>query len=807
MTVTQDLRYALRVLYTHPGFTITAILILALGIGANSAIFSVVNSVLVRPLPYPDADRLVVIWETNPRLGVAREGPSGPNYLDWKEQNRSFAEMSLIETGTGVLTGRGEPEQFPGARVTPNFLHVLGAATVLGRTFSESDGLGSQRHNVAVITYGFWVRRFGSDPKIIGSLVTVNHEPYTVIGVLSPSVWAPVRCDAFVPWPEGELRARHRDWRDFGVIARLKPGVTLRQAKQDMTAVTGRIAQQYPQEAGWGVTIVPFQDALVEYIRPALLLLLASVGFVLLLACANVANLLLARITSRQREIGIRAAMGASRARLLFQFLTENVLLSLFGGGLGLLVAVWAVDILGRALPKTIPLPDAATEVVLPPIAIDTNVLFFTIAVSLMCAILFGVFPALNASRADLNKILKESGKQVTGTGRNQRARRLLVISETALAFILLMGAGLMLRSFVNLQHVNAGIQADHVLTFRIRLETDTKYKTGQQVREFFRQVVEKVQAIPGVESAGATDVLPLSQENNRIGFKIEGQTLGLNSELMADFRRASPDFFRTMGIALMGGRGFTAHDDPNGSPVAIVDETFARRYFPNENAIGKRLLLAGHKREIVGIIAAVHHYGLDKPARPTIYLPYLQLASERMGLAVKTSADSNRIIAAVKQAVWSVDKDQPVFLIRSMNEYISMATSAPRIALLLLGIFAALAIVLAALGIYAVVSYTVSQRAQEFGLRMALGARPGDVRRLILRQGLSTTAIGLACGLGAVLLLAPVLRAFLYGVGTIDAAVVGTAAAFLLLIALLANYIPARRATRLDPLQALRYE
>lgn len=807
MTLLQDVRYACRVLCSHPAFTIMAVVILALGIGANSAIFSVVNSVLVQPLPYPGADRLVLIWETNPRLGVARDGPSGPNYLDWKTQNSTFEDMALIESGSGVLTGRGEPEQFAGARVTPNFLSLLGARTVLGRTFSESDGEGAQRHNVAVISYGFWVRRFGSDPKITGSLVTINHEPYTVIGVLSPDMWTPIRHDAYVPWPEGELRSRHRDWRDFGVIGRLKPHVTLEQAKQDMGGVTARIAQQYPHEEGWGATLVPFQDALVEYIRPALLLLLASVGFVLLLACANVANLLLARITARQREIGIRAAMGASRPRLLFQFLTENMLLSVVGGGLGLLVAVWAVDILGRALPKTIPLPDASTEVLLPPITVDRNVLVFTLVMSLLCAILFGIFPALNASRADLNQILKESGKQTTGGGGHQRARRLLVVCETALAFILLMGAGLMLRSFVNLQHVNTGIRADHVLTFRLRLETDMKYKTGQQIRDFVRLVVERVQRIPGVESAGATDVLPLSQENNRMSFAIDGHPLGPNAELMADFRRATPDFFRAMGIALVSGRVFTPHDDTTGPPTAIIDETFARHYFLNENAIGKRLLLSGQKREIVGIIGAVHHYGLDKPARPTIYLPYMQMASERMGLAVKTSADSAGVIAAVKQAVWSVDKEQPVFLIRSMNEYVSMATSAPRVALMLLGIYAGLAIVLAALGIYAVVSYTVSQRTREFGLRMALGAGPGDVRRLILRHGLSTTAMGLACGFGAVLLLMPVLRTFLYGVGTVDAIVAFCAALFLMSIALLANYIPSRRATRVDPMEALRYE
>src|SRR5258708_495369 len=356
-------------------------------------------------------------------------------------------------------------------------------------------------------------------------MVTVNHEAYTVIGVLGPEFWAPIRCDAFVPFPEGELRARHRDWRNFGVVARLKPGVTLQQAQEDMNGVAARIAQRYPSEEGWGVTLVRFQDALVEYIRPALLLLLASVGLVLLLACANVANLLLARMTARQREVGIRAAIGAGRTRLLLQFLTENLLLSLLGGAVGLLFAVWAADILSRVLPKTIPLPDAATEVVLPAIGVDSRVLLFTFAVSLVCAILFGVVPALNASRADLNRVLKDCGRSATGGPGPQRARRLLVISETALAFVLLIGAGLMLRTFINLQHTNAELQHDQGLTFQIKLDTDTRYKKSQQVGEFYRQVLERVRTIPGVDSAGAADVLPLSQENSRYSFNLEGRS------------------------------------------------------------------------------------------------------------------------------------------------------------------------------------------------------------------------------------------------------------------------------------------
>jgi putative ABC transport system permease protein len=801
-----DIRYALRMLRKNPGFTILVVLILALGIGANTGVFSVVNSVLLNPLPYPDANRLVLLWETNPRLGVERDGPSGPDYLDWKEQNQSFADMALLEIGTGVLTGQGEPEQFPGARVSTNFLGILGAKTVIGRAFREEEGEGAARHNVAVLSYSFWKTRFGGDPAVVGKTIAINHQPYTVIGVLDASLWSPIRADAYVPWPEGELRARPRTGRDFGVIARLKPGVTLRQAQADMDAVARRIARQYPGQEGWGVTVVPFQQALVEYIRPALLMLLASVAFVLLLACANVANLLLARITARQRETGIRAAMGAGANRLVRQFLTENLVLSLMGGAAGLLAAVWGVSILQAVLPKSIPLPNAAAEVMVPPIAIDGRVLLFTLGISLVCALVFGIFPAVQATRVDLDRVLREGTRSATGTRRHNRVRRLLVISETALAFLLLMGAGLSLRSFWNLQQVNAGIRPEHVLTFRLRLPTDALYQSQRQQAEFFRAVLERVNAIPGVQSAGATEVVPLAQENVRHSFRLPERPSGPNSELIADYRRVSPRYFETLGVALTRGRLFTDHDNAQAACVVIVDESFARHYFPTENPLGKRLDLDG-SCEIVGVVAGVRHYGLDKPPRPTIYAPYLQDTTDRMALAVKTSLDTRRIVDAVKRAVWAVDKDQPVFLIRSMDRYVSIATSAPRLAVLLLAVFAGIAIVLAALGIYGVVSYTVSQRTHEFGLRMALGARPAAVQRLVLRQGIVAAALGIGLGLAGTLLLAPALGSILFGVSAQDPLAAAGTSALLLLVAAAANYVPARRATRVDPMETLRFE
>jgi putative ABC transport system permease protein len=803
----QDISYAARLLRKTPGFTILVVLILALGIGANTAVFSVVNSVLLKPLPYPGADRLMLLWETNPRLGVEREGPSGPNYLDWKEQNQSFEDMALLEIGTGVLTGVGEPEQFPGARVSTNFLTILGARAALGRTFTGADGQGAERHNVAVLSNGFWKRRFGGDPSVIGTSITINHQPYTVIGVLDPRAWSPFRADAYVPWPDGELRSRRRDNRDFGVIARLKPGVSVGQAQADMDNVARRTARMYPGEAGWGVTVVPFQKALVEYIRPALLMLLASVAFVLLLACANVANLLLARIMGRQRETGVRAAMGAGPGRLIRQFLTENLMLSLMGGAAGLLVAVWGVEMLQAALPKTIPLPNAAAEVIVPAVTIDGRVLLFTLGISFVCAIIFGLFPAMQASRVDLNTALKEGTRSSTGSRAHNRVRRALVVSETALAFLLLMGASLALRSFLNLQQVNTGIRPDHVLTFRLRLPTDSLYTQPRQQAEFFREVLERVRAIPGVQSAGVTDTIPLGQENSRQSFHFPDRPSGPNSDLMADARRVSPGYFETLGISLLQGRFFTDHDNAQAPDVVIVDESFARHYFTNENPLGKRIGLGRSTWEIVGVVSAVRHYGLDKPPRPTIYTPYLQWPRDRMALAVRTTMDSRGMIDAVKNAVWAVDKDQPVFQIRSMNEYVSLASSAPRIALMLLAVFAGIALVLAALGIYGVVSYTVSQRTHEFGLRMALGANPAQVRRLVLRHGLLSATAGIALGLAGTLLLTPGLRPILYDISPADPIAIATTATVLLLVTLVANYIPARRATLVDPLEALRYE
>jgi putative ABC transport system permease protein len=807
LTFFRDVRYSLRTLLKMPGFSLVALLVLALGIGANTAIFSVVNSVVLRPLPYPGSDRLALIWETDLKDGIKREGPSGPNFLDWKEQSQSFEDMALLEVGTGTLTGEGEPEQVIGLRVTTNFLSMLGARTILGRGFTAAEGEGQARYPVAVLTNGFWKRRFGSDPQVIGRTFSMNGEPYTVIGVLAPDFWHPLRSDLYVPWPVAQLRAKSRVDHDFGVIARLKPSVILAQAQAELSTVARRIDAQTPRLAGWDVAVVGMKQALFEYIRPALLLLLGAVGLLLLLACVNVASLLLARVTGLRKELGIRTALGASRGRLITQILSESLLLSLAGGALGVVFAIWGVDLLNAVLPNTLPMPDAGAEIVRPAIGVDARALAFALAVSIGAALIFGLIPALHAAGADVNDALKSGGRTPSSSPGWTKVWGLLVAGEVALASMLLIGAGLAMKSFVNLQHVNPGIRPDHVLTFRMRLPTDNLYKSDREQADFYRRVLDQVQYIPGIQSAGLSDVLPLGQQNDREYFTIENRPLPPGESLVADFRRISPLYLNTMGIALLEGRLLSNRDGREAPRVILIDETLAHQYWPNENPIGRRMRLWGEFREVVGIVGQVHHYGLEKQPEPTIYAPYEQMPDKAMALAVRTTMETQAVVKAVKQAVWSVDRSLPVFQIRSMDEYMSLADTAPRMSTALLAVFAGISMLLAALGIHGVVSYGVAQRTREFGLRMALGSTPGQLQSLVILNGIKTALIGLLAGMVGAAALASTLRALLYGVAPLDPAVMAGTAALLLTVALIANYIPAWRATRIDPLQALHHE
>jgi len=806
-TLLRDLRHSLRALRKMPGFTIVALLVLALGIGANTAIFSVVNSVLLRPLPYPGSDRLTMIWETDLKDGVKSEGPSGPNFLDWKEQSQSFEEMALLEVGTGTVTGEGEAEQVVGLRVTTNFLTMLGARTVLGRGFTVAEGEGKARYPVAVLTNGYWKRRFASDPRVIGKTFVMNSEPYTVIGVLAPAFWQPLPSDLFVPWPVAELRARGRGDHNFGVIARLKPNVTIARAQAELSAIARRIDAQTPRLAGWDVSVVGMKQALFESIRPALLLLLGAVGLLLLLACVNVASLLLARVTGRRKEMAIRAALGARRGRLIAQILGESLVLSLLGGALGVFFASWGVDLFGRILPDTLPLAEAGTEIVRPAITVDAHALVFALLISTGAALVFGLIPALFVSRADVNDALKAGGRTSSPSPGRTGVWNFLVAGEIALATMLLIGAGLAMKSFANLQHVNPGIRPDHVLTFRMRLPTDNLYKSGREQAEFYRRVLDKVETLPGIQSAGLTDVLPLGQQNDREYFTIENRPLPPEQSLVADFRRVSPRYFDTMGIALRQGRLLSGHDAPDAPKVILIDETLAHQYWPSEDPVGRRMRLSGELRQVVGIVGQVHHYGLDKQPEPTIYAPYEQMPDQAMVLVVRTSTETQSVVKAVKQAVWSVDRGQPVFQIRSMDEYLSLADTAPRISTILLTVFAGISMLLAALGIHGVVSYGVAQRTREFGLRMALGSTPLQLKSLVIVHGIKTALIGLAAGMAGAAALASGLRALLYGVAPLDPGVMAGVAALLLTVSLIANYVPARRATRIDPMEALHQE
>jgi putative ABC transport system permease protein len=807
ITLLKDLRYSLRTLRKMPGFTVVALLVLALGIGANTAIFSVVNSVLLRPLPYPGADRLALIWETDLKDGIKREGPSAPNFLDWQEQSKSFEEMALLEVGTGTVTGEGEPEQVVGLRVTTNFLSMLGGRTILGRGFTAAEGAGKARYPVAVLANGYWKRRFGSDPRVIGRTFTMNSEPYTVIGVLAPDFYHPLPTDLYVPWPIAQLRDKSRADHDFGVIARLKPGVTIAGAQAELSTIARRINAQTPRLAGWDVTVVGMQQALFEYLRPALLLLLGAVGLLLLLACVNVASLLLARVTGRRKEMGIRAALGAQRGRLVRQILGESLMLSLLGGALGVFFAVWGVDLLSAVLPNTIPMAEAGAEIVRPAIGVDGRALVFALLISTGAALIFGLIPALHAAGADVNDALKAGGRTSSPSLGRARVWSWLVAGEIALASMLLIGAGLAMKSFVNLQRVNPGIRPDHVLTFRMRLPTDNLYKNDREQAAFYRRVLDKAKQIPGIQSAGLSDVLPLGEQNDREYFVIENRPLPAGRELVSDFRRISPQYLNTMGIALLRGRMLSDRDGRDAPPAILIDETLAHQYFPDENPLGRRMRLWGQFREIVGIVSQVHHYGLEKQPEPTIYAPFEQMPDRAMALAVRTTMDTQAVVKAVKQAVWSVDPGQPVFQIRSMDDYMSLAETAPRISTVLLMVFAGISMLLAALGIHGVVSYGVAERTREFGIRMALGSTPRQVKALVIRNGIKTALLGLLAGMAGAAALASGLRALLYGVAPVDPAVMAAVGALLLTVALFANYVPARRATRIDPMEALHHE
>ncbi len=804
----KDLRYAVRALRKSPSFTATALLTLALGIGANTALFSVINSVLLRPLPFPSADRLTVVWETSAQQGVKREGPAGPNFYDWREQSRLFQDLAAIELGTGTVTGQGEPRQVRAMRVTTNLFSVLNVRPALGRLFAPEDGHGGRQARV-IISRDFWQRAFGGDLKIVGKTVRIDQISYQVIGVLGRDFWLPFQSDLFVPWPDDELRfERGRLAHDLGVIGRLKPEITAAQAEAELNAIHARLRLAHPELEGWAVTVVPLQLVTTEYIRPALIMLFCAVTLVLLITCANVANLLLARALGRSREVAMRAALGATRGRLIQQFLTESLVLSLVAGGLGTLLAFWGVALLSAVVPATIPIPDASAQVTLRSFEIDGHVLAFSLVVSLLTSLLFGLAPAIHALKTDVIQGLKNGSRASAGGGR--RMREALLVIEIALALVLLSGAGLMLKSFSRLQHTGLGFQASRLLTLEMELPTDSHYKTGPEQSSFFAQVLERVGSLPDVTSAAVTSVLPLHSQDQRARFLIEnGPILPPNERFQSDLRQVSPGYFQTMGIAFKHGRQLDRHDSAEvAAPlVGLVDEAFARRFFADGDPIGRHLLLGNARLEIVGVVGDVKHAGADREVRPTLYVSFLQSPAQRMNLVLRTTAAPASLVASAKRAIWSIDRDQPIYRIESMEDVVAEATSAPRLTLSLLGLFAVVALGLAAIGIYGVTAYAVSQRTNELGIRLALGASSADVVALVLRQGMLIVVVGLTTGLAAIFALGRLVQAMLYHTSPHDPIALGATAALLAVVALVACLVPAQRATKVDPMIALRAE
>jgi len=809
-TLVQDIRYGLRMLRKSPGFTVVAVLTLALGIGANTAIFNVVHATLLQPLPTRHASRLVVIWVNNLGHGWSRIGPTGQDYLDWKEQSKSFDDMFLFEHGTGTVTGLGEPEQVAGLRVTTNFGDFFGVQPVLGRTFRLEEAEG--RHNLVILGYGYWRRSFDSDPSVVGRAMTLNGEPYTIIGVLPAEFAALFPADVVVPFDTDWVK---RVESDVGVFGRLKPGAKLKQAAGEMSVIAERIAITRPLRQGFGVVLVPLEDVRVEYLRPALLVLLGAVGFVLLISCANVANLMLARSVLRQREIAIRMALGAGRLRLICQFLAESTLLSLLGGVTGALLALWSTDLLKIFVPSRIPVPNAADAVTLPRIHMSGAAFAFTIVISLLTGIIFGLIPALQSLRCNVNESLKEGGRGFQTGPRGRRTRATLVIVESALAFVLVIGAGLMIKSFWRLLEANPGFHSDHLLTLRIKLPADakdSKYREPRQQAATFQRFLAGVEAVPGIQSAAFAEIIPLSQDDMDMGYFVvkEDPLLAPGEHLAADFRDVTPNYFATMGIPLTKGRVFTEQDNLDRPRVVLIDEMLARQFFPDQDPIGKHLEVPDATRparEIVGVGGGVRDTGFDQQPRPTIYFPSLQSPDQTMSLVVRTSLPPSAILPAIKNAIWSVDRNQPVFAVRSMDEIISGIVSAQRLAFLLLGVFAFVALALAAIGIYGVTSYLVSERTHEIGLRVALGAQPNDISRLVLGHGARLAGIGVIGGVLAALALTRLLSSLLFGVSANDPLTFVGVAILLALVALAACYIPARRAMRLDPVVALRRE
>jgi putative ABC transport system permease protein len=806
-----DFRYAVRSCLRTPGFTLVAVAALALGIGANTAIFSVVNAVMLEPLPYRDPARLVVAWEETARRPGRPNVVAPANFLRWRERATAFERLSATVDYRASLTGRGDPEELVVQLVTPDFFQTLGVAPARGRAFTAVEGIRrpADEPDVAILSHELWERRFGRDTGIVGQAIQLGGSPVTVVGVMPPGFRLFLKAgslvgkpaDVWLPLPFDD-RDRQPRGRYLSAIARLRSGVSLRAAQAQMDTIARGLTAEWPEfDTGWTVRLVPLHTELAGELTPALLVLMGAVAFVLLIACANVANLLLARGAARRREIAIRAALGAGRWRLVRLLLTESLTLAVLGGLAGLVVAEWGVDLLLALSPVDLSGLGA--------VRVSYSVLAFAAAVSICTAVVCGVVPAFEGARSDVQAGLKDGAREVGSGARGRRLRHAFVVCEVALALVLLVGAGLLIRSFANLRGVDPGFRTDGVLTARMAL-APAKYRDDSRRTRFFHDAVERVSALPGVRAAGVVSFLPFTGLAAATGFTVEGQPAPAPGQApVVDVRVCDNGYFGAMSIPLVHGRLFSAREMQERSNVVIINETLARRYFPNEDPLGRRLVIDMTDpvvaTTIVGVVGDVRHVDLATEPRAMTYWPHPQLPYGAMTLAVRTSGNPSALVPAVQHEVQALDREQPLSDVRTMDEWIGKSLARTRFSWMVLAVFAAMALLLAAIGIYGVMSYAVSQRTGEIGVRLALGAIEGDIVRMVVGSGMRLTALGLGAGTVLTLLLTRGLAALLYGMRGSDPATVAGAVVVLASVATLASYLPARRAARIEPVQALR--
>jgi predicted permease len=816
----QDIRYALRGFARSPGFTAAAVVSLAIGVGANTAIFSVASALLLRPLPYQDADRLAILWNRSPGLGIAEDWFSTAQYFDIKTGHGGFEQLAIAIGGNYNLTGDGEPERIGTIRMSSNLLPMLGVRAALGRLFEPADDIEG-RAGTALLSHGTWMRRYGGDPRVVGRSLTLNGQPYVIVGVLPaafslrrevmPTLGGAEDAEIVLPLPLGAKAAAVRNREDYNLLGLLKRGVSREQAQAEMDAITARLRREhpdvYPPNGGLTFSIVPLQEQVVGDVRRSVAVLSAAVACVLLIACANVANLLLSRALARQREIAIRTAIGASRGRIVRQLLTESILLALAGGALGLMLSSWSLEwmrILGtRSVPR------------LHEIAIDGRVLLFTFAVAVASGILFGLAPALRLSWLDLHGTLKDTSRGSGASaawGRRQTMRRLLVVAELALAVMLLIGAGLLIRSFARLQNVQPGFNATNVLTLELTM-IGRKYGDSEKALATYRELWGRLARVPGVTAAGGVSALPLSQMFAWGPVTVEGRQPAAGEDFInADIRIAAGDYFRVMQVPLVNGRLFDDHDTKDAPDVVLVDEHMAQQLWPGEEPLGKRLRRGGMDADdtwmtVVGVVGRVKQYALDADSRIAMYFPHAQFPTRAMNVVLRSDADPARLASVVRKEIHTLDSDLPIYNVRTMGQRVDESLARRRFSMLLLTLFAALAFGLAVIGIYGVIAYIVEQGTRELGIRMALGATPGGIAMLVLRHGVAMALVGVAIGVAGAFALTRFMQALLYGIAATDPVTFAAIAVLLTLVALAASYVPARRAARIDPMVSLRSE